>query len=95
MADENSNESDRQRTLGLWSQATLHSEWNGQLELYPHNCNIGQSGFPILTALEATTSPPHKTAYKLAKARLGASRLSVAAMYWKRDARSVLWAQRE
>ncbi|KAF6741218.1 hypothetical protein DFP72DRAFT_1025592 [Ephemerocybe angulata] len=77
-----SNESDRQWTLGLWIQAILRSEWNGQLEAVPAQLQHWP-GFPILTSLEVTTFPPHKTAYKLAKVRLGASRFSDAAMYWK------------
>ncbi|KAF6764192.1 hypothetical protein DFP72DRAFT_1040084 [Ephemerocybe angulata] len=71
---------------GRWACGSRRScarNGTGNSKLYPHNCNFGQSGFPTLTSLEVTTFPPHKTAYKLAKVRLGASRFSDAAMYWK------------
>ncbi|KAF6749977.1 hypothetical protein DFP72DRAFT_1173274 [Ephemerocybe angulata] len=73
----------RNRTVGMFTLATLRNEWGGKLTLYPHNCILGTSGNPALTSGEIAALPTHHLAHTLAKARLSASRLQDARWYWR------------
>ncbi|KAF6745628.1 hypothetical protein DFP72DRAFT_1091289 [Ephemerocybe angulata] len=73
----------RNRTVGMFTLATLRNEWGGKLTLYPHNCILGTSGNPALTSGEIAALPTHHLAHTLAKARLSGSRLQDARWYWR------------
>ncbi|KAH6918021.1 hypothetical protein BKA70DRAFT_1416046 [Coprinopsis sp. MPI-PUGE-AT-0042] len=56
--------------IGLNNVASVRSEWNGELALYPHNCITGLR-YPTLTCKEVNILPLHEISHRLAQARSG------------------------
>jgi hypothetical protein len=60
--------------------ASLRSEWQGELALYPHNC-ITCLPYPTLTCKEINTLPLHEISHRLAQARSGSRIVDMIASY--------------